>query len=103
MNRLLDSGHPFTALFAANDQTAFGARVATYRRGIRVPDDLSIVGVDDLPAAAYLTPPITTVRQPIYEMGLFTAHALLNMLGHPVPEVDLPPLELIVRETTRRL
>jgi LacI family transcriptional regulator len=103
MNRLLDSGEPFTALFAANDQTAFGARVATYRRGIRVPDDLAIVGVDDLPAAAYLTPPITTVRQPIYEMGLFTAHALLNMLGHPVPEVELPPLELIVRETTRRL
>lgn len=103
MNRLLDSGHPFTAVFAANDQTAFGARVAMYRRGIRVPDDLSLVGVDDLPAAAYLTPPITTVRQPIYEMGLFAAHALLNMLGHRVPEIELPALELIVRETTRRL
>lgn len=103
MNRLLDSGHPFTAVFAANDQTAFGARVAMYRRGIRVPDDLSLVGVDDLPAAAYLTPPITTVRQPIYEMGLFAAHALLNMLGNRVPEIDLPALELIVRETTRRL
>lgn len=103
MNRLLDSGQPFTAVFAANDQTAFGARVAMYRRGIRVPDDLSLVGVDDLPAAAYLTPPITTVRQPIYEMGLFAAHALLNMLGHPAEEVELPQLELIVRETTRRL
>ena len=103
MNRLLDSGHPFTAVFAANDQTAFGARVAMYRRGVRVPDDLSLVGVDDLPAAAYLTPPITTVRQPIYEMGLFAAHALLNMLGHPSEEIVLPPLELIVRETTRRV
>ncbi|MEO8155357.1 MAG: substrate-binding domain-containing protein [Rhizobacter sp.] len=103
MNRLFDSGQPFTALFAANDQTAFGARVAMYRRGIRVPDDLSLVGVDDLPAAAYLTPPITTVRQPIYEIGLFSAHALLNMLGHPNEEVILPPLELIVRETTRRV
>lgn len=103
MNNLLDGGQPFTAVFAANDQTAFGARVALYRRGVRVPDDLSLVGFDDLPAAAYLTPPITTVRQPIYEMGLFAAHALLNMLGQRVPEVELPPLELIVRETTRRL
>jgi LacI family transcriptional regulator len=103
MNRLLDAGHPFTALFTANDQTAFGARVAMYRRGVRVPDDLSIVGVDDLPAAAYLTPPITTVRQPIYEMGLFAAQALLNMLGHKVEELELPQMELIVRETTRRV
>ena len=103
MNRLLDIGEPFTAVFSANDQTAFGARVAMYRRGIRVPDDLSMVGVDDLPAAAYLTPPFTTVRQPIYEMGLFAAHALLNMLGHPSEEIVLPPLELIVRETTRRV
>ncbi len=103
MNRLFDSGQSFSAVFAANDQTSFGARVAMYRRGVRVPDDLSLVGVDDLPAAAYLTPPLTTVRQPIYEMGLFAAHALLNMLGHPTEEVPLPQLELIVRETTRRL
>jgi LacI family transcriptional regulator len=103
MNRLLDSGESFTAVFAANDQTAFGARMALYRRGIRVPDDLSLVSVDDLPAAAYLTPPMTTVRQPIYEMGLFAAQALLNMLGHGVEVAELPPLELIVRETTRRL
>jgi len=74
-----------------------------YRRGIRVPDDVSLVGVDDLPAAAYLTPPITTVRQPIYEMGLYAAHALLGMLGHTAEEVQVPPLELIVRETTRRV
>lgn len=103
MNRLLDAGHSFSAVFAANDQTAFGARVAMYRRGVRVPDDVSIVGVDDLPAAAYLTPPITTVRQPIYEMGRYAASALLQMLGHAAPDVHVPPLELIVRETTRRI
>jgi LacI family transcriptional regulator len=103
MNRLLDSGASFTAVFAANDQTAFGARMALYRRGIRVPDDLSLVSVDDLPAAAYLTPPMTTVRQPIYEMGLFAAQALLSMLGNAVTVSELPPLELIVRETTRRM
>ncbi|WP_246099353.1 LacI family DNA-binding transcriptional regulator [Methylibium rhizosphaerae] len=103
MNRLLDSGAPFTAVFAANDQMSYGARMALYRRGIRVPDDVSIVGVDDLPASAYVTPPLTTVRQPIYEIGLFAARALLHMLGQRVEPVDVPPLELIVRETTRRL
>lgn len=103
MNRLLDSGQLFTAVFTANDQTAFGARMALYRRGVRVPDDVSIVGVDDLSATAYATPPMTTVRQPLYEMGLAAAHALLTMLGHPMPEVEVPPLELVVRETTRRL
>jgi len=103
MNRLLDSGQTFTAVFAANDQTAFGARMALYRRGVRVPDDVSIVGVDDLPATAYATPPMTTVRQPLYEIGLAAAHALLTMLGHPMPAVEVPPLELVVRETTRRL
>lgn len=103
MNRLLDSGTPFTAVFAANDQMSYGARMALYRRGIRVPDDVSIVGVDDLPASAYVTPPLTTVRQPIYEIGLFAARALLHMLGQRVDPVDVPPLELIVRETTRRV
>jgi LacI family transcriptional regulator len=103
MNRLLDSGESFTAVFAANDQTAFGARMALYRRGIRVPDDLSLVSVDDVPAAAYLTPPMTTVRQPIHEVGLFAAQALLHMLGQPIVVAELPPLELIVRETTRRV
>jgi LacI family transcriptional regulator len=103
MNRLLDSGTSFTAVFAANDQMSYGARMALYRRGIRVPDDVSIVGVDDLPASAYVTPPLTTVRQPIYEIGLFAARALLHMLGQRVEPVDVPPLELIVRETTRRV
>ncbi|MEW6706460.1 MAG: substrate-binding domain-containing protein [Pseudomonadota bacterium] len=103
MNRLLDSGLPFTAVFAANDQLAFGARMALYRRGVRVPDDVSLVGVDDLPAAAYFTPPLTTVRQPIHEIGRRAASTLLRMLGHPVEEAALPPLELVVRETTRRV
>ena len=76
MNRLLDSGQAsFTAVFAANDQSAFGARMAMYRRGGAFPDDVSIVGVDDPPGAAYATPPMTTVRQPIYEIGLAAAHA----------------------------
>lgn len=103
MNRLLDSGAPFTAVFAANDQTALGARMVLSRRGVRVPDDVSLVGFDDLPTSAYLTPPLTTVRQPLFEVGQFSASLLLEMLGHPRKERVLPPLELVVRETTRRI
>lgn len=103
MNRLLDAGHPFTAVFAANDQMAFGARMALYRRGVRVPDDVSLVGFDDLPAAAYATPPLTTVRQPLYDIGLAAAQALLEMLGHPSRPVTVPPLDLVVRDSTRRV
>ncbi|WP_018607343.1 LacI family DNA-binding transcriptional regulator [Uliginosibacterium gangwonense] len=103
MNRLLDSGAPFTAVFAANDQTALGARMVLSRRGIRVPDDVSLVGFDDLPTSAYLTPPLTTIRQPLFEVGQHCASLLLGMLGQQGKAIALPPLELVVRETTRRV
>jgi LacI family transcriptional regulator len=102
MERLLENARPLTAVFAANDQMALGARMALYRRGVRVPEEVSIVGVDDIPAAAYSTPPLTTIRQPIYEIGLAAASALLTMIGHPRPAVTIPALELVIRESTRR-
>lgn len=100
MNQLLDTQR-FTALFAANDQTAFGARVALYRRGVRVPDDISLIGMDDLPATTYCIPPMTTVRQPIYEMGLCAAHDLLRLMGRDAKKLQVPELEIVVRESTR--
>jgi LacI family transcriptional regulator len=100
--RLLDAAPPFTAIFAANDQTAYGASMALYRRGIRVPDNLSLVGVDDLPASSFVTPALTTVRQPLYEIGAHAASALLHLLGQCDAPPDVPPLELVIRETTRR-
>jgi LacI family transcriptional regulator len=102
MTRLLDTQQAFTAVFAANDQTAIGARGVLHRRGIRVPDDISLVGFDDLPVSAYLTPPLTTVRQPLFEMGLYCGAMLLHMLGGAMPERELPGLELVVRDTVRR-
>lgn len=100
MDRLLDSGVTFTAVFAANDQTAYGARLAMYRRHIRVPEDMSLVGFDDLPASLYSTPPLTTVRQPIYDIGRLAAEAMVKLLrGDSVPN-RMMAVELIKRETT---
>jgi LacI family transcriptional regulator len=90
----------FTALFVANDQMAYGARLALYRRGIRVPEDISLVGFDDLIGSAYTTPPLTTVRQPTAEMGRAAARAVLQLMeGQPIA-LPIFPTELIVREST---
>lgn len=79
--KLLKAGVAFTAIFAGNDQMAYGAGLAVFRRGLRVPRDVSIVGFDDQPSAAYTWPPLTTVHQPAVEMGIATARALLDELG----------------------
>ena len=103
VNHLFDTQQQFTAIFAANDLSAYGARLCLYRKGIRVPDDISLVGFDDLPGSSYTAPPLTTVHQPLYDIGLIATNALLCLInGEPV-QGTVPPLELIVRETTRRL
>lgn len=103
MAKLLDSGIAFSAVFCANDQTLWGARIELYRRGHDVPGEFSLVGFDDLPQSQYMTPPVTTMRQPIFEMGLAAAQALLKALGGK-PETELALVEpyLVLRETTRR-
>ncbi len=74
----------FTAVFAGNDSMAFGARLALYHAGLRVPEDVSIVGFDDQPEASYMTPPLTTIRQPGHEMGVRASEALLAIIsGRP--------------------
>jgi LacI family transcriptional regulator len=102
VNYLLDQGVCFSALVAANDMVAFGARLGLYRRGIRVPDDVSIIGCDDQAEAAFMTPPLTTIRQPSYEMGMAGARALLALLSSE--ECEIPQLEpvLQVRESVKR-
>lgn len=99
---LLGRGRPFSAIFAANDQMAYGARLALFRRGIRVPDDVSLIGFDDQPHSAYTIPPLTTMRLPSMEMGQSAAQALLRLIrGEPI---DIPsfPAELILRESVGR-
>jgi LacI family transcriptional regulator len=102
MNRLLDSGQAFSAIFAANDQTALGARLALYRRGIRLPDDVSLVGFDDLPVSRYATPPLTTVHQPVYVLGGMLVDAIFDLIEGRPSRLEVPRMKLIVRESTRR-
>lgn len=90
-----------TAIFALNDRMALGAVRAAWARGLRVPEELSVVGFDDIALATMLTPPLTTVRQPGYSLGGAAAAALFALLdssGEPAPATLAT--ELIVRGTT---
>jgi LacI family transcriptional regulator len=98
--RLLAAGVPFTALFAGNDQTAVGAMLALYRRGLQVGRDVSVIGFDDQPGAAYTCPPLTTMRQPAVEMGRVAARALVDELkGRPFVQ-PIFETELVLRAST---
>ncbi|MDH6622222.1 DNA-binding LacI/PurR family transcriptional regulator [Streptomyces sp. LBL] len=92
-----------TAVFAANDDMAIGLIRSLAEAGRRVPEDVSVVGFDDIPVAAYVTPPLTTVRQPfdaVAQEGLKRlVHAIENPDADPLPTSD-PPVELIVRAST---
>lgn len=99
---LLSRGETVSAIFAANDQMAYGARLALFRRGIRVPDDISLVGFDDQPDSAYTTPPLTTVRQPAVEIGEAAAGMMLQMLNGKEIELHKLSAQLVIRESTAR-
>ncbi|MGL6316183.1 LacI family DNA-binding transcriptional regulator [Vibrio sp. WXL103] len=100
---LIESKAHFSALFAANDQTAYGAIKALHDNGYRVPDDVSVIGFDDLPTSQYFTPALTTLRQPVEEVGVVCAHSILNLLNGDDAEARLPPIELIVRQSTKSI
>ena len=99
---LLELPEPPTAIFAGSDQQAFGVYEAARQHGLRIPEDLSVIGFDDLPVARWASPPLTTVRQPLAEMG----SAAAQMLGELIDGVPLRSnrvelsTELIVREST---
>jgi LacI family transcriptional regulator len=99
---LLDLPDPPTAIFASSDTMALGAYEAARRRGLRVPDDLSVVGFDDLPESRWSSPPLTTIRQPLTEMGTLAARTALRMAQGEVietPRVELAT-DLVVRDST---
>lgn len=100
-HELLALPDPPTAIFASNDTMAFGVMEAARERGLRLPDDLSIIGFDDIPQASHVHPPLTTVRQPLRDMGRRAALLLLHSIAHPEAEIERIelPTELIVRNS----
>jgi LacI family transcriptional regulator len=104
MRRLLDRGLGFTALFASNDQSAAGALIALREAGLQVPTDISLAGYDDVLYARYLYPALTTVSQPLFEMGREAAKLALALLEGTKVEVRhrFDPL-LVTRESVRKL
>lgn len=104
--QLLASGEPFTALFAFNDISAMGAIRALHEFGLRVPEDVSVLGFDDIQSAAYQIRALTTVQQPLHKMGKLAAQTVLKRIlhGNGKDDANLAPIvvkpELVVRETT---
>lgn len=104
MEALLALPDPPTAVFAANDVMALGALAALRAAGRRVPDDVAVVGFDDIPIARYVEPRLTTVRQPIYDVGRRAAERVLDQAGAapdaaPASEREVLGTELVIRES----
>ncbi|MBW4438395.1 MAG: LacI family transcriptional regulator [Pleurocapsa minor GSE-CHR-MK-17-07R] len=100
--RLLSLEQPPTAIFASNDLTAFGVLDAIHETGLRIPEDISVVGFDDIPLASLAYPKLTTVRQPLVQIGQVAVRLLLEKLENPEREARRVTLatELIVRDSS---
>ncbi len=103
------SGKRFTALMAFDDMTALGALRALKKKGVRVPEDCSVVGFDDVAQAALSGPSLTTVRQPMEAMGTLSVGIILEAIAAAEEKREIPlvrrrlPAELVVRESTHHV
>jgi LacI family transcriptional regulator len=104
-NRLLDNDHPPSAVFASSDLTAMGVMDAVRGRNMKVPDELSVVGFDDVPMSSVLVPKLTTVRQPLIKMGQRATQMLLDLIQKPNEDQEslILPTRLMIRESTAPL
>jgi LacI family transcriptional regulator len=98
---LLEREKPFTAIFAQNDRIARGAIHALYEAGFKVPDDISVIGYDDIPEAEFSDPPLTTIRQPMIEIGQAATNLLIQMIEESIvtPKQIMFETTLIVRSS----
>jgi len=104
MDALLALTHPPTAVCCYNDMSALGAMRSIHMHGLRVPEDISVAGFDDLFIASYTQPPLTTVRQPMRRMGQMAMESLFKLMSGEEQEVKIKvEAELIVRESTARV
>jgi LacI family transcriptional regulator len=101
----LGLSNPPTAIFSSNDVMAMGVMDAVRNRGLRIPDDVSVIGFDDIPQASLVRPALTTVQQPLEKMGRVATQMLLDLLQRPDRETERIelPTKLIARESCRPL
>lgn len=105
MQRLLDSEELPTALIASSDPIAFGALRALSDKGLRVPQDISLMGFDDTSLSSFTSPPLTTIHAPAYDMGSFGANIVFNILKqHPATAMKIKlPCRLMERQSCRKI
>ena len=102
MLNLLDEGPAFSAVFALNDAVALGAMAAIQTRGLKIPQSIAVAGFDDNPFAAYLNPPLTSVKLPFEELGRLAGQMLVNLINEqaePGLQVTVP-VQLVIRKST---
>ncbi|GAB7219705.1 LacI family DNA-binding transcriptional regulator [Vibrio comitans] len=100
---LIDQGVEFTAIFAANDLSALGAIKTLLQNGIKVPEQVSVIGFDDSPAASVFLPKLTTIKQPLSEMGKMAIQQMVAMIEGKTVSLSTLDLELIVRGSTDKV
>lgn len=105
MEQLFKEAPETTAIFAASDEIAIGALSVAYKYGIKIPDDLSIIGYDNLKIAEMSIPPLTTVAQPLYEMGQLAAQMIFDMINSKkkTTESRIIPHKIIERQSVKKL
>ncbi|MCW2256953.1 LacI family transcriptional regulator [Providencia alcalifaciens] len=104
MNHLLALTHPPKAIFAGNDAMAVGAYQAIFRQGKSVPEDISIIGYDDIDLSSYMIPPLTTIHQPKDELGKLAVNQLIHRMDNPQAEATIIVLtpKLVERQSVKR-
>jgi len=105
MKSLLDSGKKFSAAFVASDNVALGAYYALHEAGLSIPDDVSVIGFDDIPLSSFISPTLTTVRMPAREIAQDSCYLLMRLMKRDFPESRMIslPTKLIIRDSTREL
>jgi len=105
MSSLLSAKKEFTAVFIASDNVAMGAKAALREAGMRIPEDISIVGFDDIPWAQYADPPLTTVHLQAQELARRACLVLMDLLKGNEPEIrrQIIDTQLVVRKSCRKL
>lgn len=105
MNNLLKKKDQFTAVFVQSDEMAVGAYKAVYEAGLKIPQDISIIGYDDLVIAEFLNPPLTTIKQPIFQIGELSVQLLIKKINQEISDQGcyLLKVSLIERCSVRRI